>query len=208
MFHPLRSISGLGYMVVSPVALGFPQRYICPPLMVAKLVMLPQAILLSMGKAMRWVNTSICLGLNSSFCSLCPSLPYPPLPHEYMCPSAVKASEWLFPDAIFRTFLSASAAIILGAGWGWKYIFSDDSLELYWLSVPWPSWPNSGLPADRTPEPVSHSVNSTPQVTELQSTTWFLMGSEWISSWSFFFDKMLNLQDPKPSWPILLVPKL
>jgi hypothetical protein len=43
MFHPCRSMNGIGYMLLSPVVLSFPKAYICPIKHVTQLEVDPTA---------------------------------------------------------------------------------------------------------------------------------------------------------------------
>lgn len=84
--------------------------------------MAPAATTQSGGLRLRsppWMKT--CLGTNSSFCSLCPSRPNPPLPHVYTLPTVSTATQCVWPATTLATLapaaLNASTAVGTGCGW-------------------------------------------------------------------------------------------
>ena len=73
--QPLSPMCAFGYIVASEVFIILPQNISWRWYTVAKLELSPQAMRASGGRAKRSLKTSIRRGRNSSFCSLCPSLP-------------------------------------------------------------------------------------------------------------------------------------
>jgi len=141
-FQPCRSRKGTGYMWLSPEVFTFPKQYIWPIKALTHELVDPAATTQSAGHKLRsppWISTIF--GENSSFCTLCPSRPYPPLPQVQILPSASTATQWFCPHAIFNVRTSASPATLRGIGCGSYAIFTELDAMLYSWSVPWPSWP-------------------------------------------------------------------
>mmetsp|Transcript_12085 Transcript_12085/g.54622 ORF Transcript_12085/g.54622 Transcript_12085/m.54622 type:complete len:240 (+) Transcript_12085:734-1453(+) len=94
----------------------------------------------------------------------------------------------------------------MGSGWGCASYASLtlDVAMLYSPSVPWPSWPYCGKPAERSrpSSPQIHIVNSAPHATATHALTEHCTGTRRLSSSLGLVLAML----PTPSWPCLLLP--
>ena len=133
-----------------------------------------------------------------------PRRPYPPKPHVWNLPSASTAIVWLCPDATLVILRPTSAEMTSGCGCASYASLTEDVAMLYSPSVPCPSCPYWGRPAERRrpSSPQIHMVNSAPHDTAVHALTEHWTGARRLSSSLGLVLAML----PTPSCPCLLLP--